>query len=202
MPNIILLDLENVQPKNLEPLRQTDDLIRVFLGSSQKKLALEFVKLLQPFGPRVEFIEIDGSGPNALDFHIAYYVGRLACEAPGQPILIISRDTGFDPLIRHVRKTGVDCKRSDGVQTAQPKPVPKKAATPVIVHPPSLDEQVERVRANFAKRPNRPRTIKTLRSTLAALFQKQLSVVAIDTLIASLIRCGFVSDVEGKAVYS
>jgi hypothetical protein len=53
-----------------------------FLGATQSKISVELARALQPFGPDVEYIQIDGNGLNALDFHIAYYVGRLAAEYP------------------------------------------------------------------------------------------------------------------------
>jgi hypothetical protein len=82
----VLIDFENVQPKNLEPLRTTDHLIKVFLGNHQSKLATEFFELLLPFGQRVELIRIEGTGRNALDFHIAFNLGRLSCEEPGAAV--------------------------------------------------------------------------------------------------------------------
>ncbi len=51
-----------------------------------------------------------GQGPNALDFHIAFYLGReLAAAAP--ECVILSRDTGFDPLMRHLQELGHTCRR-------------------------------------------------------------------------------------------
>ena len=37
---------------------------------------------MQALGDRANYVEIDGSGPNALDFHIAYYIGELATADP------------------------------------------------------------------------------------------------------------------------
>ena len=52
---------------------------------------------LQNFGADAEYIQIDGHGKNALDFHIAFYIGRLAMESLGAFFHIISGDTGFGP---------------------------------------------------------------------------------------------------------
>lgn len=53
-------------------------------------------------GPDAEYIQIEGSGRNALDFHIAYMLGRLAADAPGAQLHVISKDKGFDPLIKYL----------------------------------------------------------------------------------------------------
>jgi hypothetical protein len=191
----VLIDFENVQPKNLEPLRTTDHLIKVFLGSHQSKLATEFVKLLLPFGQRVELIRIEGSGRNALDFHIAYNLGRLSCEAPGARVYVVSKDTGFDPLIRHLGKQGIRCERIANVtDMAQPKSAAKL---------PSMAEQVSKVKANLLKRPAaRPRTAKTLRSAINALFGKKLTAEQQESLVGELVACGFLSEVNGKITYA
>ncbi len=107
-----LIDFENVQCKTLGDLKPGDGRINVFLGENQSKLLIDFVRMLQPFGSDVAYIQISGSGPNALDFHIAFYIGRWSLQFPGADFTILSNDGGFDPLIRHLAGLGVPCKRS------------------------------------------------------------------------------------------
>ena len=77
-----LIDFENVQPKALDRLQPGTSRIKVFLGQHQTKLMLDLVQALQPFGADAEYIPITGSGPDAVDFHIAYYIGRLSASEP------------------------------------------------------------------------------------------------------------------------
>jgi len=126
----ILLDFENVQPKTLDRLQPGSVRIKVFLGQHQNRLMLELVQALQPFGADAEYIAIQGSGPDAVDFHIAFYIGRLAAGDPGATFTIVSRDKGFDPLVRHLVGLGIPCQRIpdiDGTPAAA-KPATKKAA--------------------------------------------------------------------------
>lgn len=37
---------------------------------------------MQALGEQAGYVEIAGSGPNALGFHIAYYIGELASKEP------------------------------------------------------------------------------------------------------------------------
>ena len=114
-PHYVLVDFENVQPRNLGLLRGGGCRIKVFLGSQQGKLELEFVKAMQAFGEDAEYVQMAGNGKNALDFHLAYFLGKLSAEHPGAAFSIISNDTGFDPLVRYLKSQGIDCKRSGKV---------------------------------------------------------------------------------------
>lgn len=124
-----LVDFENVQPGNAGFPEPGTCCIRLFIGQSQAKLSLELAKALQPFGAAVEYIQIAGNGPNALDFHIAFYIGRLAAEFPGASFTIVSRDTGFDPLVRHLGTIGITCRRNGVMASSASKAAPPAAAT-------------------------------------------------------------------------
>ncbi len=101
--NYVLIDLENVKPAAFELLNHDHFRVMVFAGSNQPKVPVDFADSLQRLGGKTGYIMISGNGPNALDFHIAYYIGRLAAENPNAYFHIISKDTGFDPLIRHLK---------------------------------------------------------------------------------------------------
>ena len=82
--NYVLIDFESVQTKSFEQLIHEHFKVIVFVGATQDKLTYEVVESLQQLGSRAEYIKISGRGPNALDFHIAYYIGRLAAAEPHQ----------------------------------------------------------------------------------------------------------------------
>ena len=75
----------------------------VFVGANQTKLPFETAAALQKLGSRAEYVKISGNGSNALDFHIAYYIGAIAATDPTAYFHIVSKDTGFDPLIQHLK---------------------------------------------------------------------------------------------------
>jgi hypothetical protein len=114
-PIFVMVDFENVQPSNMGLLRGGPFKIKVFLGASQGKISLEMAQALQTFGDDAEYIQVVGNAKDALDFHIAYYIGKLSVENPGASFSIISRDTGFDPLIKHLKAKGIECKRSASI---------------------------------------------------------------------------------------
>ena len=62
-------------------------------------------------GDSAQYIKISGNGRNALDFHIAFYVGQLAMAEPSARFYIVSKDQGFDPLIEHLKTKGIAAAR-------------------------------------------------------------------------------------------
>ncbi|MBV9791600.1 MAG: hypothetical protein JOZ51_25610, partial [Chloroflexi bacterium] len=105
--NYVLIDYENVQPAAVPVLAQEHFKVIVFVGISQAKITFEVASALQHLGSRAEYVKISGSGPNALDFHIAFYIGQLVAQDPTAHFHIISKDTGFDPLIQHLKSKKV-----------------------------------------------------------------------------------------------
>ncbi len=111
-PPVLLVDFENIQDLDyLKKLRNTDYEVRVFLGPHQAKLPTVLVRQAQPFGNRLQWIQMEGHGKNALDFHIAYTLGLLVAEDRKRRIFVLSKDTGFDPLIAYLGKRGIACER-------------------------------------------------------------------------------------------
>lgn len=133
---IFLIDFENVQPTSIGLLKPGACRVHVFVGQSQKNVSVELSQALQPFGVDACYTRITGNGPNALDFHIAFYIGRLAHEHPEARFTIISKDSGFDPLVKHLATLGIACKRAAALPgapksakvSAPAKPKAKKAA--------------------------------------------------------------------------
>jgi hypothetical protein len=114
--NIVLIDSENVQPDSIERLKQDHFRVFVFVGANQKSIDKAVVRAVHALGPNGDYIEISGNGPNALDFHIAYYIGKYAVEMPDAYFHIISKDKGFDPLVKHLKEQKIFCSRSTSVK--------------------------------------------------------------------------------------
>ncbi len=191
--NFILVDFENVQPENFRLLNGHPIKIKVFLGSNQAKIPVDMARTLQKYGPNAEYIQIEGNGCNALDFHIAYYIGRLVVENPDAFFHVISKDTGFDPLIKHLRAKKIFCQRSPSIGDI---PLVKS------VDPTSVPEKFDTLVGNLAKRKTgKPRTLETLRSTIKALFPNQLSLGELEGLIEQLKKRGAIKVDDGKVQY-
>jgi len=191
--NIILIDFENVQPRDLGQLRGRPFTTRIFCGANQSKLPLDFVAELQPFGRDVEYLRIQGAGHNALDFHIAYYIGRLSVENPGVKFYVISKDKGFDPLVAHLKTQGVACERLDAL-----KEVPGVGAAA----PKSPMEKLKKVAETLLKQKEaKPRRVKALTASIKAQLGEQATEANIGAVIARLTWSGVQLLPDGKVTY-
>ncbi len=90
--NHVFIDYGNLQPQNIPSLNHPDLRLVILVGALQKKIPVELASSLQPLGDRAQYIEIDASAPNALDFHIAYLVGRTT-RGTRRPLYTSSRAT-------------------------------------------------------------------------------------------------------------
>src|SRR4249919_2284727 len=211
----ILVDFENVQPASLGALKAGDAYIKVFAGQHQTRVDLGLAQALQPFGTHAEYIQITGSGKDALDFHIAFYIGRLSAEQPGATFTIVSRDTGFDPLVKHLAKLGIACKRVAKLPSAKAEPalavakaakpakvakVAKKVAKAARAAPPHprLAKVLERL---AGMKTARPVTVKSLRSTLKS-FVPPFADEELDAILAALQAQGAITVAGTKVTYA
>lgn len=192
--NYVLIDFESVQTTSLELLTHDHFKLIVFVGVNQGKLPFEVAESVQQLGSRAEYIKISGRGPNALDFHIAYYIGRLAAEDPSAYFHIISKDRGFDPLIQHLKSKKIFAGR---VETVADIPVVRSS---------NCRSPQERIAIILAKlqqlKAAKPRTIKTLSSTIRSLFQNQLSEAQVELLVQSLAKQHYLEVAGPKITYA
>ena len=127
----------------------------VFVGANQTKVTLDLLKTLQPMGVNADYIVASGNGRNALDFHIAFYLGDLANKDP-EGLALKSVEERIDAVIKNLNSRGSA----------------------------------------------RPRRLKTLSSTIHALFTPKLEQSEVDVLIAALEKSGAIVVKDGKVSYT
>ena len=174
----VLIDFENVRPKNLELLTTHPFKVFVFVGANQTKVPFDLADSMQLLGRSARYIKISGNGQNALDFHIAYYVGELAAKDPDAHFHIISKDRGFDPLIKHLKGRKIRIQREKDL-----------AEIPIlrVSNTTSSDEKIAAIVKNLGGRGQaRPRKVKTLENTINTLFTKKLDKKELSSLIKEL----------------
>lgn len=189
--NYVFIDYENIQPESIVGLDKGNFHILLFLGANQTKINTNLARSLQPLGSRVEYISIVGNGKNALDFHIAYYIGERAAIEPEAYFHILSKDVGFDPLIQHLNDRNILAARASSVDQI------------AILQKSSLKTLPERtcvVKARLAQMEGKPGTVKTLSSTINALFQKTLTDDEIDMVVRDLCGRGVIAIINKTRV--
>jgi len=106
----LYIDYENVQDVKLDVIKKTSK-VMIIVGKDQTKVPIDLVQKTQPFGDAVEWVQVNGKGRNALDFFIAFFLGRDVAADRKKTFTVYSKDTGYDPLINHLKKSGINAKR-------------------------------------------------------------------------------------------
>jgi hypothetical protein len=211
--NYVLIDYENVQVKSLELLRAEHFRIYVFLGPSNMKLHKDLVIAMHEFGERAEYVELEVSGKNALDFHLAYFLGALSTTDPAGHFHLISKDTGFDPLVKYLKSKKILSSRSESIEQMPCFATPPSngalqaaqaaAATSAVDAAVNGGPLMKLVLEDLIKRKSaRPGTPKTLKNTMQKRCGSDVPADRIEALYTALIERGYVR-VEGtKLNYS
>lgn len=227
-----LIDFENVQPTGIGSLVPGSCKVMMFLGQNQSKVPVALSRVLQPFGTDVEYLQISGNGPNAVDFHIAFYIGRLAAAHPDARFTIVSKDTGFDPLVKHLASLKIVCNRAASIGGSVKLPGPKtapvakgSAAKAAVAVKPKLAKNVvvtiepgttaravkskptdahvaEVVKRLKGLKSAKPATLKTLRSSLKSWFKPALKPDEVVSVIAALQDSKKISVNGTKVIYA
>lgn len=225
--NYVLIDHENVQPTDLALLNRDDVRLWVFVGAGQTRLSSDLAIQMQAMRERADYVRISGNGSNALDFHIAFYIGQLVRDDVRGFFHIISKDTGFDPLVEHLKARKVFACRSAAISqmplfrtTATPT-LPTQAAPATPAKAPEKASQtsvsaktVEPVQVTAAQRlarmkqllkkmeGSKPTSLATLKKHVAAQFCNQLKADDVESIIAGLQKAGTLKLVGAKVQYS
>lgn len=110
---IYLVDYENVNVAGFEGFKKIDSNSKVVIFYSENANTLTFGlhRRLSQNADFIEYMKADiSSGKNALDFQLSCYAGLCMHEYPNCEIFIVSKDKGYDSLVKLARK--YNCKLS------------------------------------------------------------------------------------------
>ena len=189
---VILVDWENVQPELLPALNLDDTRVLVFLGPHQHKLSVATVQAVHKLGERAKYVQVSKQGNDALDMHIAFYIGQLAVELKDVYFHVIAKDRDYDPLIAHLKNLKIGAAKWPDLASI---PVLKRAAAT------TLKEQIEATKDWLLERKvNRPKTLKTLTNSLkTSAFAGRLEDDEIGLLVQGLVERKLIS-IQGQKI--
>ena len=189
----LLVDYENLQPA-LRPRSLPDTRVVVFHGARQRDAPAKLKSQLPSID--AEFVRCTKTCKNALDFHLTYYLGRLAAQHPADDFHVLSKDKGYDPLIEHLRARGAAVRRLEhapSFPSARPPGPRRKPSAPngaAAAKPQAAGElpAVASVRKALQSMASRPRNTVRLRNWINSRFDKDLSDAAFAALLNNLTR--------------
>jgi hypothetical protein len=214
--NHVFVDFENVHKIDLAIIGSKAVSFTLLLGSRQTKLDVSLVEKLLAHAASVQLVGLTSAGRNALDFALAYYVGRAVAADPTGFFHIVSKDTGYDPLIEHLRSKHIRAHRHDDFATLTfagpaklPTPAPPIAAPKLKsqskpkAQPPVLDERATQVLEHLRKASTtRPRNNKKLVSFLVAHLGHKITEAEALDVVEYLSQAGhLVIDEKGTVTY-
>jgi hypothetical protein len=213
--NHVFVDFENVNQVDLALIGAKSVSFTLMVGAKQTKLDSDLVEKLMAHSSSVQLVKLKSSGKNALDFALAYYLGRAALADPTAYFHIVSKDGGFDPLIEHLRDRHIHVYRHascaeltftwPGKKAAVSEPnvaakkvakktVAKKAA-PKAAH--KIDPEkiwMERVLKDFKGHPKaQPKKRKALGAKIANLIKKAADGPEVQGVIDRMVKVGLLS---------
>jgi hypothetical protein len=187
---LLLVDFENVHQVDLARLDEHFNVI-IFVGLVQKTIPIELVMSAQKLGSRVEWQRVEGNGSNALDFYIACYLGRVLEKSPTQHCIVLSKDKGFDPLLRHLSKIGLKCKRINSLLELEPE----SAAAEEPNYKRVLDQ------LGKTEKKLRPRKRTTLSTYISFMFQNNIPQADVDRIIDIFFANKLISEANNRITY-
>lgn len=215
--NHVFVDFENVHQVDLTLIGAKGVSFTLMVGPKQTKLDTDLVERLMEHSASVQLVKLKSSAKNAVDFALAYYLGRAALADPTAYFHIIAKDAGYDPLIDHLREQSIDVRRhpscadltfslpGKATPVSEPatkktaaKKVAKKAAAKKTAHKKaakneasSIEAWTERVVTNFRDHPKaRPARRKTLLTKVADLIKNPVDGAEVLSVIARLETAG------------
>lgn len=204
-----MIDYENVQVKSLKLLDDEQFQVKIFLGINNTKLSTEFVLSKDKLGNRAEYIRLEKAGENALDFHIAFYLGQIVSKDPTGFFHIISKDKGFDPLISHLKSIKIFSSRSESIEKmpcfseqVKKEVSPKPLSKPTSDIKTNISEETKlSIKHIIGLKASKPRRLKTLKSTIHAKLGKQTASQTIEKIITELKNLKYLETDDQKVSY-
>lgn len=212
--NHVFVDFENVHEIDLAVIGKKAVTFTLLVGSRQTKLDISLVEKLFEHAAAVQLVRLTSAGKNALDFTLAYYVGRAVAADPTGYFHIVSKDTGYNPLVEHLRSRHIHARRHDSfadLRFAAPVKPPTPTPPTVVPKPKArakptdqlsiLDEREKQVLEHLRKpTTTRPRNEKRLLSYLVAYLGHKITEAEASELVQYLSQAGHIAISEKGSV--
>jgi hypothetical protein len=205
--NHVFVDFENMHHMDAAVIGTKAVNFTILLGAKQTKLDAALVEKLLEHAASVHLVRLSSSNKNAVDFALTYYLGRAVLADPTAYFHIISKDTGYDPLIEHLRSRHVRVRRHVDYTAltfaAPPKVVPGVAKPPAAkpkaapaapkMTPEGPEDQLALVVARLRKHTtNRPKKKRTLLRHLKSNLGKEATDADAIEVLEKLSKTGYV----------
>ena len=183
----IFIDYENVCESDLSRISGKPVRVFMILGTRHTKLPTSLFLFAQNHPEQVRIVQTPVDGRNALDFVLTFEVGRAFAADPSGCFHIVSKDTDFDSVIRHL-----------GGETKFIARHTSLAEIPVLRTP---EERVARIKNELADvTRSRPGTRQGLENKIRSTFENNTTPEFIAKTIQSFIHAGVLDFTDNDKV--
>jgi hypothetical protein len=183
----IFLDHENVCETDLSRITGKPAKVFMILGAGNKTLPVSLFLFAQDHPGQIRIVQTPVQGRNALDFVLTLELGRQLAADPDGYFHIVSKDTGFESVVRHLK----DQKRLIARHTSL-------SGIPALWTP---QERFEKLKGQLADNStSRPSTRKTLENKIKSAFGNTGDPDIIEKAIADIVQSGILSFTEESKV--
>jgi hypothetical protein len=184
----VFIDYENVFESDLS--RISGKTVRVFmiLGTRHKKLSTSLFLFAQDHPEQLRIIQTPVDGRNALDFVLSLELGRQLSTDPEGHFHIVSKDTGFDSVISHLK--------------AEPKRIARYSSLTEIPVLRTPEERVAKLKTELEDNTKpRPTTRKSLVNKIQSAFDKNADTAFIEKTINTFLQLKIIGFTENDKVF-
>jgi hypothetical protein len=179
----IFIDYENVSESDLSRIQGKAVRVFMILGTRHKKLPTSLFLFAQDHPEQVRILQTPVDGRNALDLVLTFELGRMVAADPAGYFHIVSKDTDFDSVIRHLK--------------GETKFIARHASLAGIPALFTAEERIARIKAELADDTKpRPATRKTLENKIRSAFENNAEPEFIGKTIKSLVQAGVLDFTE------
>ncbi len=150
-----LVDFENVSNVGLSGIENLakDDVVIIFYSKNANSLSFDNHKKLELTKAKKEYIEIEQSGKNALDFQLATYLGALVTKYPKGEFVIVSKDQGFASVVKFWKNKNITIQMFNLISGKSTILIEDKNETPLLNSKNKINKKIQ-IRKNTTKKSN------------------------------------------------
>jgi hypothetical protein len=173
----IFIDYENVSESDLSRVSGKPVQVFMVLGTRHKNLPVSLFLFAQKHPGQLRIIQTPVQGRNALDFVLTVELGRTIAADPDGYFHIVSKDTDFDSVVRHLKSEKTHIARHSSLTEISALRTP--------------EERLALIKAELedSTKP-RPSTRKTLENKIKSVFENKAEPEFIEKAIKTLVQIG------------
>jgi hypothetical protein len=183
----IFIDYENVCESDLSRISGKPVRVFMILGTRHTKLPTSLFLFAQNHPEQVRIIQTPVEGRNALDFVLTFELARIFASDPAGYFHIVSKDTDFESVIRHLNHETKFIARQSSL-----------SEIPALRTP---EERVARIKNDLADvTRSRPGTRQGLENKIRTAFGNNTTPEFIEKTIQSFIQAGVLDFTDNDKV--